>query len=158
MDFVGLDDDQVSRAESRGGEGTQKAPYEPELLSAAATRMGVNNNVLTGLLAAMEVDPADAETQDVLTLGLLTEAEAEEILEEMEVDGKKAKPLQKAAARKIFLAAKQDAVAFKANCSGGPKPMSTPLPVQQVAESSSHAKEDHAEAVGRPGPVRRFAV
>ena len=45
MDFAGLDDDQVSRVESRGGEGLQKA-FEPELLSTAATRLGVKGNVL----------------------------------------------------------------------------------------------------------------
>ena len=94
--FSGLDEDQISRADSgKGGDGAPQTPREPELLGAAATRMGIKANVLAGLYAVLEVDPADTDTQDVLTLGLLTEAEAEEYLDELEVDGKKAKVASK---------------------------------------------------------------
>ena len=116
--FAGLDLDQVSlikeEVSSRDEIGQSSDNSGAELLTDAATRLGVKQPIVAALLTAMEVEPDETDSVDVLMVGLMADLELEEFVENMEIQGKKANPWHKAAARKLFWAAKQAAGAFKA--------------------------------------------
>ena len=111
-------------------------------------RLGVKRAVVEAVLTALDVEPDEMAEQDFVVLGMMTEADYELTIAGLQVKGAPANPLHKAAARKLFWGAKQDADDFKNKYWSDPPPAApkrtrdeTELPLDGSQEDAQGAAE-----------------
>ena len=83
-----------------------------------AEQAGVKEIIVEALMVGLEVETSDWQDFDALTFGMLTEEEVEEVLANLEINGKTANAIHKASARKLFWKVKQIASSFTGKMSG----------------------------------------